>query len=81
MIVNCGNNLLKYDCGSCTGGVSGEEYCRGECHWLKEANYCVHTAGTTFIYVIIKTSHTNIEHSYSSHGSSIPVSVFLWYCW
>ena len=55
MKVDCGKNQHADNCGSCKGRDgfyfsyrgTGEDYCGGECHWLKQAKYCVHTSGST----------------------------------
>ena len=48
MKVDCGNTIHEAHCGNCWGG---EENCGGECHWLEDANYCVHTSGPTSKYL------------------------------
>ena len=54
-MVDCGPGTEdQYHCGDC-----GTE-CGGECHWVKEADYCVHTAGSTFKYLFYyKTLHSS----------------------
>ena len=42
--VDCGLSNTASHCGGCGGG---ETLCGGECHWLEQANFCVHIEGNT----------------------------------